>query len=165
MKNTSIDQYIENEIKKDPSLEGRLSRVHGAINIAIQIYNLRKKNKLTQAQLARIARVRQSNIARLENAEYNGYSKKTLEKIANALNVNLTILLVPKNQTNSWNTAFEIVNSNLTGVATFASSCGSWISGNLNDFTIKDKTDKDEEIKVDREAEKLEVLHYFAYGN
>lgn len=161
MKNTNIDQYIENEIQKDPSLEGRLNRVHEAINIAIQIYNLRKKNKLTQAQLAKIAHVRQSNIARLENAEYNGYSKKTLEKIANALNVNLAILLVPRNQMNSWNMTFEIVGSNLTDSITYPNSCSPWISNNPSGYTIEDNTDKcKEKVRIDRKAEKLAVLRF-----
>jgi transcriptional regulator with XRE-family HTH domain len=121
MKKTNLDLYIESEIQKDPSLESRLGHVDQAIDIAIQIYNLRKQKNLTQAQLASAAHVKQSNIARLENADYDGYSKKTLEKIARALNVNLAIFFVQKEHVNNVNRLLEIANNNKTSSIDFSS--------------------------------------------
>jgi len=66
-----------------------------AWDIAFQIYDLRKKAGLTQAQLARLVGTKQSNIARIESADYTGYTFKTLEKVTKALKSKLEIKIVP----------------------------------------------------------------------
>lgn len=92
---TDFDQYVEEMIKKDPSLKGELEKADRAWNIAFQIYNLRQKAGLTQKQLAELVGTKQSNIARIESADYIGYTWKTLEKVTRALKARLEIRIVP----------------------------------------------------------------------
>lgn len=149
MKKTNLDELIEQEIQNDPSLLTRINRIGQAINVAIQIYSIRKQRNLTQAQLASVAHVRQSNIARLENADYEGYSKKTLEKIANALDVDLAIFLIPKERVSDINTMLDIANVNQTSYARFPGMCSDWISNATsvyNGLIKKEKDDCNDEI-------------------
>ncbi len=170
MKKTNLDKLIEREIQKDPSLEYDLNRVSQAIDVAIQIYTLRRQKKLTQAQLANIAHVRQSNIARLESAEYEGYSKKTLEKIAHALDVDLAIILMPKEKTNNINTMLNIVKENQTGYAVFPGSYPGWIKDVRSIFTsgliINNKNDRDSrhEVKAEITGVRLPVFSNYSFA-
>ncbi|MBI3283087.1 helix-turn-helix transcriptional regulator [Candidatus Curtissbacteria bacterium] len=91
-----LDRYLEKAIKRDPSLKERLEKADRAWDIAFQVYDLRKKAGLTQAQLAKLVGTKQSNIARLESADYTAYTFKTLEKITKALKARLEIRIVPK---------------------------------------------------------------------
>ena len=75
--------------------------LHGAWDIAFQVYDLRKKAGLTQAQLAKLVDTKQSNIARLESADYTAYTFKTLQKITKALKARLEIRIVPKTNSKS----------------------------------------------------------------
>lgn len=88
---TNYDRYIEREIKKDASLKKEIKKAEVAIDISMQLYSLRRKKGLTQKKLAELAGIKQSNIARLENAGYEGYSLNTLRKIAKALKTELNI--------------------------------------------------------------------------
>lgn len=94
---TDFDQYVEDMLKKHPSLKEGLKRADRAWDIAFQIINLREKAGLTQAELARLVGTKQSNIARIESADYTGYTLKTLEKITKALKARLQIKIVPVN--------------------------------------------------------------------
>lgn len=60
------------------------------LEIAYQILQLRKKKKLSQAQLAKKIGTKQSDIARIEAGQQN-FSIDTLEKIAQALNCKLEV--------------------------------------------------------------------------
>ncbi len=91
MKKGSFDKYLAEQIKEDPSLQSELDILSKAINVSSQIYELREKRGYTQAELAQKAGTKQSNIARLEDSDYTGYSLKTLNRIANALGVELKI--------------------------------------------------------------------------
>lgn len=62
-----------------------------SVDIAAQIINARNKKGLTQIELAKLAGTSQSAVARLENGNYIGYTIKTLNKIANALDARLEI--------------------------------------------------------------------------
>jgi len=101
MAKSSFEKYIEESLKKNPVLEEKLHKAELALDIAHQIYNLRQKKGLTQEELAGLIKVKQSNIARLENAEYSGYSLRTLQKIAKALDTNLNIFITTPEQTSS----------------------------------------------------------------
>ena len=90
-----LDRYIEKAIKRDPSLKERLEKADHAWDIAFQIYDLRKAARLTQTQLARLVHTSQPNIARIESADYEGYTHKTLEKVAKALKARLEVRVVP----------------------------------------------------------------------
>lgn len=92
---TDFDQYVEEMIKKHPSLKEGLKRADRAWDIAFQIINLRERAGLTQKELAGLVGTKQSNIARIESADYTGYTWKTLEKITKALKARLEIKIVP----------------------------------------------------------------------
>ena len=95
-----LDRLIEKALKIDPSLQEGLDKADRAWDIAFQIYNLRKKSGLTQTQLAKLIKTSQSNIARIESADYTGYTFKTLEKVTKALKANLEIRIVPQAKNN-----------------------------------------------------------------
>lgn len=95
MKRIKYNTYLENELKKDPNLKKDLRRAREAIDIAQQIYDLRKSHGLTQTQFAKLIGVSQPNVARLESADYKSYSIRTLSKAAQALNSNLEIRISP----------------------------------------------------------------------
>lgn len=95
MKKIKYNTYLENEFKKDPNLKKDLKRTSEAIDIAQQIYDLRKSRGLTQTQFAKLIEVSQPNVARLESADYKSYSLRTLSKAAQALKSNLEIKISP----------------------------------------------------------------------
>lgn len=59
-----------------------------------KIKELREKRNLSQAELARISGVSRPTIVRLENSEEVTINSKTLEKLANALNVSIRSLFL-----------------------------------------------------------------------
>ncbi len=89
-----LDKTIEKILKEDPSFKEKLDRAGQAWDIAFQIIALREKAGLTQKQLADLVGTKQSNIARLESADYTGYTLKTLEKVTRALRSRLEIRIV-----------------------------------------------------------------------
>jgi len=91
-----LDRLIEKALKIDPSLKEEMEKAGRAWDIAFQIYDLRKKSGLTQSQLAKLVGTSQSNIARIESADYTGYTFKTLEKVTKALRAKLEIRIIPQ---------------------------------------------------------------------
>ena len=81
---TAIDPEIE-EMVRESSLNAELAQL---------IYTARKQAGLTQQQLADRIGTKQSVIARLEDADYEGHSLSMLQKIARALNQRLEVKLV-----------------------------------------------------------------------
>lgn len=96
-----LDRYIEKALKRNPSLKEGLDKAGEAWDIAFQIVSLREKAGLTQKELAELVRTKQSNIARIESADYTSYTWKTLEKITKALKARLQIKIVPLNSSKS----------------------------------------------------------------
>lgn len=94
-----FDRYIEKALKRDPSLKEEFEKADRAWDIAFQVYDLRKKAGLTQTELADLVGTKQSNIARIESADYTGYTFKTLEKVTKALKAKLEIRIVPESLT------------------------------------------------------------------
>lgn len=90
-----LDRLTEKLIKDDPSFKERMEEGENAWDIAFQIYDLRKAAGLTQTELARLVGTRQSNIARIESADYTGYTLTTLEKVTRALKARLEIKIIP----------------------------------------------------------------------
>lgn len=95
-----LDRTIEKILKEDPSFKEKLDRAGRAWDIAFQIYDLRKKSGLTQTQLAKLVKTSQSNIVRIESADYTGYTFKTLEKVTKALKAKLEIRIIPQTRSN-----------------------------------------------------------------
>lgn len=95
-----LDKLTEKLIKQDPTFKEEMDKAGRAWDIAFQIYDLRKKSGLTQTQLAKLVKTSQSNIARIESADYTGYTFKTLEKVTKALKARLEIKIVPEKNSN-----------------------------------------------------------------
>lgn len=93
MVKTNFDTYVDSELENNPDLQQKLHKAEVALDIADQIYTLRQKRGISQTEMAKLIGVKQSNIARLENAEYTGYSLRTLHKITRALDSKLHITM------------------------------------------------------------------------
>jgi DNA-binding XRE family transcriptional regulator len=76
-------KYIEEEGKR--------------LEIAQRIFELRNEANLTQKELAKLVGTRQSVISRLEGADYEGYTFKMLDKIAQAVHCRVEIDFVREN--------------------------------------------------------------------
>lgn len=93
-----LDRTMEKILKEDPSFQVELDRAGQAWDIAFQIYGLRKKAGLTQKRLAELVGTKQSNIARIESADYTGYTLTTLDKVTKALKARLEIKVIPQSK-------------------------------------------------------------------
>ena len=91
-----LDRTVEKILKEDPSFAEKLDKAGQAWDIAFQIINFREQAGFTQKELADLVGTKQSNIARIESADYTGYTLKTLEKVTRALKARLEIKIVPQ---------------------------------------------------------------------
>lgn len=98
-KKDDLDRTIDKILKDDLSFQGELDKAEQAWDIAFQIIALREKAGLTQKQLADLVGTKQSNISRLESADYTSYTLKTLDKITKALKARLEIRVIPPTET------------------------------------------------------------------
>jgi ribosome-binding protein aMBF1 (putative translation factor) len=78
----------------DAELEEMIAESSLNAELAQLIYQARTSAGLTQQQLAERIGTKQSVIARLEDAEYEGHSLSVLQRIAIALNQRLEIHLI-----------------------------------------------------------------------
>jgi predicted XRE-type DNA-binding protein len=85
-------RYIKGSKKRLASLQ----RERENLNIAEQIYKLRKQAGLSQTQLAELVGTTQSAISRLEDADYDGHSLAMLRKVGMALQHRVQIQFVPE---------------------------------------------------------------------
>ena len=88
-KSNDFQVYLE-ECLKDPKFKKLFDEYGKQLEIAYQILQLRKKKKLSQAQLAKKIGTTQSNIARMEAGQQN-FTTDTLQKIAYAFDCDLRI--------------------------------------------------------------------------
>jgi DNA-binding XRE family transcriptional regulator len=86
-------RYIKGNKRRLAYIEQEKTR----LEIAQKIYELRMRANLTQEELARRVGTKQSVISRLEDADYNGYTLKMLDKIAEAVNCYVRVEFVPQN--------------------------------------------------------------------
>ena len=70
------------EDMKDPEFKAHYKEERQALMLAMKIAKLREKKNLSQLQLANLMGTSQQAISRLESGEYEGFTLKTLEKIA-----------------------------------------------------------------------------------
>ena len=84
-----FDYFLKQELK-NPEFKKYYDEYGRQLEIAYQILQLRKKKKISQAQLAKKIGTKQSNIARMEAGQQN-FSVDILGKIAEALNCQLTV--------------------------------------------------------------------------
>ena len=136
MANTSFKDYLKEKIKQKPELAQEIERSKRAIKIAHQIYQLRKQRGLTQKELAEMISVSQSNIARIERADYNHYTITTLHKVAKGLGADLNIFINPPEQTIN---LIRAVNSFPTFKGfTFAGTAGGFFVSRRGTFTSEE---------------------------
>lgn len=91
MKDLSIDHYIENELK-DPKFKAAFEAESARLDNAMTVMEARQQAKLTQQQLADLAGIPQSTVARIESGANT--SVDTLSKIAKALNKKIELKFV-----------------------------------------------------------------------
>jgi len=85
------DRFIKGRPHRLKSLRSERQKAH----IAAQIYRLRTEAGLSQKALADLIGTTQSVISRLEDADYSGHSIQTLKRIADVLNCELEVSIVP----------------------------------------------------------------------
>ena len=84
------NNYLKEQLKY-PVFKKHYDYYGKQLEIAYQILQLRKKNKMSQAKLAKKIGTKQSNIARMEAGNQN-FSIDTLQKLAGALGSELKIV-------------------------------------------------------------------------
>jgi ribosome-binding protein aMBF1 (putative translation factor) len=80
---------------EDPEMEDMIEEASLNAELAQLIYHARTQAGLTQQQLADRIGTKQSVIARLEDADYEGHSLSMLQRIARVLNQRVEIHLYP----------------------------------------------------------------------
>jgi DNA-binding XRE family transcriptional regulator len=79
---------------KDPEFKAHYEEEKQALMLAIKIVELREKKGLSQQQLAKLMGTSQQAISRIESGEYEGFTLKTLEKIAESTGMRVKIEFV-----------------------------------------------------------------------
>lgn len=92
-----LRDYIAN-LTKDPEYAAGLEAEDRRLETALQIVRLREARGLTQQQLAERVGTTQQTISRLESAGYHRHSLRTLERIAEALDAELVVAMVPREE-------------------------------------------------------------------
>ena len=85
------DDVLRRMEKKYPGIGRKIQEELAGLKIASKIAVLRQSRHLTQAELARRAGLKQSNLARMEHPGYTDYKVSTLSKIANAAGSHLQV--------------------------------------------------------------------------
>jgi transcriptional regulator with XRE-family HTH domain len=91
---TSIKLNLAEKLK-DKEYRKRFFRGQAEDEIAISIRSLREKREKRQVDLATESGMKQSAISRIEQADYCGWSLKTLFRIADALDARLRVVFDP----------------------------------------------------------------------
>ena len=93
--NDAVEIMTRRYMKGDPDLQDLLREASLNAKVAQLIYTARKQAGLTQQQLADLIGTKQSVIARLEDADYEGHSLSMLQRIGEALGQRIEIQMVP----------------------------------------------------------------------
>ncbi len=76
---------------KDPEFRTHYREEKQSLKLAMKITKLREKRGLSQKQLATLMGTSQQAISRIESGEYEGFTLKTLEKLAKATGTRVRI--------------------------------------------------------------------------
>ena len=79
---------------KDPEFKKHYEEEKQALTLAMKITELRENKGLSQQQLAQLMGTSQQAISRIESGKYEGFTLKTLEKIAEATGMRVKIEFV-----------------------------------------------------------------------
>ncbi|MHB8092872.1 MAG: helix-turn-helix transcriptional regulator [Syntrophales bacterium] len=96
MKNSKIRTFQSRlqEDMKDPEFKTHYQEERQALKLAMKIAELRDQKGLSQKDLAKLMGTSQQAISRIESGEYEGFTLKTLEKIAEATGMRIKIEFV-----------------------------------------------------------------------
>ena len=92
-----FDDWLKKRLK-NPTFRKHFRQARLAIEVAHQIANLRERLGISQAELARRMGTKQQTISRLEKGDYEGFTLKTLMKIAEATKTQLVVRFRTPNQ-------------------------------------------------------------------
>ncbi len=95
MKKTNFDRYLDEQLL-DPKFAARFERAGETWDVALQIAALRTQAGLSQRDLARLLKVSQQQISRLESPGYEGHSLSTLRKVAKVLHARIRVTFEPE---------------------------------------------------------------------
>lgn len=87
-------KIIDQMIGDDAALQQMIDEETINLQVARMIYDARVKAGLTQKELASMLGIKQSVIAQLEDADYEGHSLSMLQRIAVALDKRLEVRFV-----------------------------------------------------------------------
>jgi transcriptional regulator with XRE-family HTH domain len=108
--NNAVEILHRRYVKGDPDRKAALEAERVNAEVARMIYELRADAGLTQKELADLVGTTQSVISRLEDADYEGHSLSVLNRIARALNQNVTVVMTAKDpQAGTLRYAFQVV--------------------------------------------------------
>jgi len=93
----NLADAIRAKLARDQDLNAAVTGDRFSVDLSTEVYRLRKEAGLTQEQLAQKIGTRQSVIARLEDADYDGHSLKLLNRIAEATGKRLEVRFVDDN--------------------------------------------------------------------
>jgi len=79
---------------KDAEFKAHYQEERQALKLAMKIAKLREKKGLSQQQMAKLMGTSQQAVSRIESGEYEGFTLKTLEKIAEATGTRVKIEFV-----------------------------------------------------------------------
>ena len=79
-KAVDFQKYLAQQLR-NPEIKKHYDEYGKQLEIAYQVLQLRKKQKMSQAKLAKKIGTKQSNIARMESGQQN-FTTETLQKIA-----------------------------------------------------------------------------------
>lgn len=88
----SFEKHLADQLK-DPEFRKYYSEYKKQVEIAYQVFQLRKKAKMSQVELAEKIGTKQSNIARMETGQQN-FTIDTLQKIASVFGRDVEVRFV-----------------------------------------------------------------------
>ncbi|HEV3026805.1 MAG TPA: helix-turn-helix transcriptional regulator [Planctomycetota bacterium] len=89
-----LDEWLSQKLKK-PGFRKHFRQARLAVEVAHQMVLLREKLGITQAELARRMGTKQQTVSRLESGDYEGFTLKTLLKIAEATKTQVVVKFTP----------------------------------------------------------------------
>lgn len=96
MAGKNIADAIRKRLARDPDLAEGVENALFGFNVSEEVFRIRTALGLTQAELAQKMGTKQSVVARLESADYDGHSLKLLRRVADATGSRLEVRFVPE---------------------------------------------------------------------
>jgi DNA-binding XRE family transcriptional regulator len=91
----AVDIIKKRFYRNKPERLADLEEARATAAVARELYALRARAGLTQAELARLVGTSRTVISRLENDDYQGHSLAMLRRIARALDMRVEVRFVP----------------------------------------------------------------------